>query len=334
MVQSDLLFLHFIPNDFMTFKTKFFIIVLLPVVSLSYGQVNPIIRGFYADPTILTDGDTTYVYATRDPWGKDDLAVFYTTDLRTWKETTINWPTKKQCTSPTSTGAMVWAPSVVKGMDGKYYMYVSVGSEIWAGDSSHPLGPWDNEKMDGTPLISTQDPEDVHTIDPDCFIDDDGQAWLYWGSGWNWVNGHCMAVKLKPDMITFAGVMHDITPPHYFEGPHMMKRNKVYYLMYSDGKAIDPSYKIRYATSSSPEGPWAEGAFSPILETSSDSTTIGPGHHTTFRFKNQDFILYHRIVPQNREFVLRELCIDRLYFDARGNILKVIPLSPTVRQGR
>ncbi len=60
-------------------------------------------------------------------------------------------------------------------------------------------------------------------IDAEAFIDDDGQAYLYWGSGLNWVNGHCFVVKLKPDMVHFDGVPKDVTPANYFEGPFMVK---------------------------------------------------------------------------------------------------------------
>lgn len=293
-------------------------------ISLQAQNINPFIPGYYADPSIIKHDGKYFIYATIDPWGGEELAVFESTDFKTWTKRKINWPTKQQCTSPSSKGAMVWAPGVVKAGNGKFYMYVSVGSEIWVGVSDLPLGPWKNGKTDNTPLISTQDPNEVHTIDADCFIDDDGQAYLYWGSGWNWVNGHCMVVKLKPDMVTFDGPMKDITPPNYFEGPHMIKRGNLYYLMYSDGKAIDHTYKVRYSTSKSPIGPWTEGPYSPILQTSADSTTYGPGHHTVLREGGQDYILYHRIYPQKEQFVLRQLCIDSLNYDGYGNMKKVM----------
>jgi beta-xylosidase len=309
----------------MKLTTVFLSLILISCFSGRPPQAipNPFIDGYFADPSVIKHEGKYYLYATIDPWGGEELAVFESTDFRNWTRKKINWPTKKQCTSPTSAGAMVWAPSVVKGKDGKFYMYVSVGSEVWAGTSDHPLGTWRNLKADNSPLISSQDPPEVHTIDSDCFIDDDGQAYLYWGSGWNWVNGHCMVVKLKKDMMTFDGPITEITPPNYFEGPHMIKRNNTYYLMYSDGKAIDHTYKVRYSTSSSPLGPWKEGPFSPILQTSPDSTTYGPGHHTVLREGDQDYIVYHRIFPQKKEFVLRQLCVDSLNYDAQGNIKKI-----------
>jgi len=312
--------------------TKYTIlIVLLFCTVLGYGQAkkkmitNPIMDRYFADPSIVKVGDTFYIYATIDPWGGEELGVFETKDFKIFEQKHINWPTKKACTSPTSNGSMVWAPSVVKVPDGKFYMYVSVGSEVWAGTSDSPLGPWKNLKPDNSPLIQGNYFPGFHMIDAECFIDSDGQSYLYWGSGLNWVNGHCFVVKLAGDMVTFVGEPEDITPPNYFEAPFMYKRHGMYYLMYSNGKAIDTTYNIRYSTSKTPFGPWEEGVNSPILKTSAGSITYGPGHHAVFTENGQSYILYHRIFPQKQDYVLRQLCLDSLNFDEEGNIKKIDP---------
>ena len=286
---------------------------------------NPIVDGFYADPSVVQDDGKFYIYATKDPWGKDDLAVLASADFRDWELKSINWPTKEACTSDTSNGSMVWAPSVIKAKNGKFYMYVSVGSEIWAGVADAPLGPWKNAKSDNSPLIKGDLFPEYHMIDAEAFIDDDGQAYLYWGSGLNWVNGHCFVVKLKDDMITFDGEIKDVTPANYFEAPIMVKRDGVYYLMYSDGKVIEDTYKVRYATGDNPYGPFTEAANSPILSTETDSITYSPGHHTVFNKNGQDYIVYHRHSANspNSEDLLRELCVDSLNFTKEGLIEKV-----------
>jgi beta-xylosidase len=278
--------------------------------------------GYYADPTIVKHNGSYFIYATIDPWGGKELAVLETKDMLHFKRHHINWPTKEACTSSTSKDAMVWAPSVVKH-NGKFYMYVAVGSEVWGGVANTPLGPWKNIKPDNTPMVRSGEYPGVHNIDPDCFIDEDGQAYLYWGSGFNWVNGHCMAVKLKSDMYTFDGKPKDVTTPHFFEGAHMIKRKGKYYLMFSEGKAIDATYQVGYATGPSPLGPFTEPKDRVILNSSADSTVVGPGHHTTFVENGQRYILYHRIHPQKEAYVLRQLCLDSLNFDPHGNIRKV-----------
>ena len=170
-------------------------------------------------------------------------------------------------------------------------------------------------------------------IDAECFIDEDGKTYLYWGSGLNWVNGACFVVELEDDMVTFKSKPREITPPNYFEGPFIFRKDGTYYLMYSNGKATDATYQIRYSTGKTPYGPWHEGKNSPILTTSPDSSTYGPGHHAAFVENNQAYILYHRIFPQEKELVLRQLCIDSLNFDNNGNILKVNPkgVSPLIK---
>jgi beta-xylosidase len=75
---------------------------------------NPITEGYFADPCIVKDGDTYYIYATIDPWGGEELAVLETKNFKKFTSRHLNWPTKKACTSPASGGAMVWAPSVRK----------------------------------------------------------------------------------------------------------------------------------------------------------------------------------------------------------------------------
>lgn len=290
---------------------------------------NPMLGGDYvADPSVLKFEDTYYLYATIDPWGADELAVYESVDFVNWEQKHLNWPTKEQCTSAGSNVSMVWAPSVIQALDGKFYMYVSVGSEVWVGESNHPLGPWKNAKVDESPLISGNSQPGYHMIDAEVFIDTDGQAYLYWGSGWNWENGHCFVAKLNKDMCSFNGEIIDVTPPNYFEAPFMLKRDDTYYLMYSDGKCTNESYKVRYAKGNSPFGPWEEGVNSPILSTSADSTTLGPGHHTIYSENGQDFILYHRI-HNNHNTLLRETCVGYLKFNAGGEMRKV-DLSETV----
>lgn len=310
-------------------KSLYFILIsfFIPFFAGSQSEnvkvKNPIINGYYADPCIIFHNGLYYIYATKDPWGGNDLAVFETSDFMNFTAHEINWPTKEACTSPTSGDSKVWAPSVIKGNDDKFYMYVSVGSEVWAGVSDNPLGPWQNIKNDNSPLIKRTMFPQYHMIDAEAFIDDDGQAYLFWGSGLNWVNGACFGVKLASDMFTFIGAPENITPPNYFEAPVMFKRNGIYYLMYSDGKAIDASYKIRYSIGKTPFGPWKEGKNSPVLHTTADSTIIGPGHNTVFQRDEQYYILYHKIFPQNDDYVLRQLCIDSLNFNSKNNIEKI-----------
>lgn len=294
---------------------------------------NPIISGYYADPSVIHADGKFYIYATVDPWGADSLALWVSNDFKNWKPKSLNWPTKKLCSSPTSNKNMVWAPSVIKGKDNKYHMFVSIGSEVYAGISDSPEGPWKNVKADNSPFITTQKAINVHTIDAEAFLDDNGKAYLYWGSGWDWKDGHCFVAELNEQMDQFISTPKDITPPNYFEAPYMLKRNGIYYLMYSEGKCTNSTYKVRYSTSNNPVGPWKEGKNSPILTTDLSKNIIGPGHHTILHYKKQYYIIYHRISNNNSNTtdLLRELCIDKLSFDNAGNINVVHPTNSGIK---
>jgi beta-xylosidase len=286
---------------------------------------NPVINGYYADPSIVVADNKFYIYATIDPWGGDSLALWVSDDFKNWSRKELNWPTKQLCKSPASNGSKVWAPSVILGTDKKYHMFVSVGSEVYAGVSDHPEGPWRNVKTDGSPFIATQKAINVHTIDAEAFLDKNGKAYLYWGSGWDWKDGHCFVGELNKSMDAFIGKPEDITPPNYFEGPYMLKRNGTYYLMYSDDTCTNSSYKVRYSVSKSPKGPWKEGANSPILTSDLANGIVGPGHHTMLKHNGKHYIIYHRIADPDQKELLREICIDELSFDKEGNINKVVP---------
>jgi beta-xylosidase len=300
-------------------------------------SANPILPGYYADPSVVQDGGKSYIYATLDPWGDKTLGCWESADFKNWTYRELNWPTKQECTSPTSKGAGVWAPSVMKGPDGKFHMVISVGSEVWVGVADHPLGPWRNALGGRQPLIPYHYKPGFHMIDAEYFLDDDGQAYLYWGSGHGWVNGKCWLVKLKSDLATFDGEVKDVTPANYFEGPLMLKRHGLYFLMYSSGKTIEENYQVHYAVGKSPHGPFVEGPGSPVLVTDKSRNISSPGHHTLFQRDGADYILYHRhSIPFDPKFIGRQICVDPIVFTADGRIERIKPThqGPPLVQGR
>ncbi|WP_347303025.1 family 43 glycosylhydrolase [Croceibacterium sp. TMG7-5b_MA50] len=295
------------------------------------GNPNPLLPGYFADPSIVRDRGRWYIFATIDPWGGQRLGLWTSDNGRDWSFSTPAWPTKAAATSPTSSDAMVWAPSVVQGAGGQWFMYVSVGSEVWVGTAPSPAGPW-RDANGGRPLIAKSFAPEYHMIDAEAFIDDDGTPYLYWGSGINWVNGHCFAVRLKPDMVTFDGTPVDVTPANYFEAPRMIRAGDHYLLTYSDGKTTTDTYKVRYAVGDTPFGPFREAANSPILVTDIGRDVISPGHHTFFRSGARDYILYHRQalpwVPGRKE-VLRQIVVDPVEVRTDGTIANIRPSHGT-----
>ncbi|WP_443478637.1 family 43 glycosylhydrolase [Novosphingobium aerophilum] len=292
--------------------------------ALDPGARNPLLPGYFADPSIVEHEGEWFVFATEDPWGGDRLGLWRSRNFRDWTFSEPNWPTKQAATSATSNKSKVWAPSVVRGRDGRFWMYVSVGSEVWVGVADHPAGPW-RDANGGRPLIPGNYRPGYHMIDAEAFIDDDGTAYLYWGSGLNWVNGRCFVVRLKPDMVTFDGEPQDVTPAHYFEGPFLFKRGGRYFLTYSWGNTTKDTYQVRYAVGSSPLGPFTEPEDAPILATDAARDVVSPGHHAVFSAAGRDYIFYHRQAlpfPAADGKVRRQVAVDRLLVE--GDRLRAV----------
>ncbi len=287
---------------------------------------NPILPGYFADPSLVQYDGKFYMYATADPWGTDFLSCWVSDDFQNWTFHTLNWPTKAACSTRRSEANKVWAPSVVQKGD-TFYMYVSVGSEVWCGKAKHPLGPWEN-MLDDKPLIVGDETKYYHVIDAEVFTDDDGKNYLYWGSGWNWTNGHCYAAELGEDMKSFVGEPVEVTPDHYFEAPFMLKRDGKYYLTYSEGKTIDETYEVRYAVGDTPFGPFVEADNSPILTFNDSLQVYGPGHHAAFTYGGEQYILYHRHrLPFVTGTAYRQTCLGKLVFN--GDKVGLQTIVPT-----
>ena len=223
-------------------------------------QVNmPIVQTKYtADPSPLVVGDTLFLYTSHDSSPDEILdpnerssAGFFMYDWLLWSTTDmVNWTAHGAVASlkdfswrTRDNGA--WAIQTVK-RNGKYYLYAPLhGHGIGVLVSDSPYGPFKDPL--GKPLVWQQ--EHWEDIDPTVFIDDDGQAYMYWG------NPNTYWVMLNDDMISVKGDIHklDYHLDHYQEGPWLYKRNGHYYLAYATTCCPEA---LGYAMSDSPKGPW------------------------------------------------------------------------------
>lgn len=286
------------------------------------GAGNPLISGYFADPTVRKFGDTYYIYATTDgtAGGLGPSQVWTSKDFINWTIQPMNWPTTRQ----------VWAPDVMQGTDGRYYFYYSQACKIYCAVSDTPTGPWENILgADEAVLIPNLYIHNSITLDAQSFIDDDGSTFLNWGT-WGIYKGHgCSSAKLNPDMKTFADTLliSNTDVVDFFEAPFMFKRNGIYYLTYSSGSCHEGTYRVQYATSTEgPTGPFTFADNNPILASNEDKTVWGPGHHSILQQGNDYYIVYHRHnIPQSTRGFHRQTAVDRLTFDAEGRINKVEP---------
>lgn len=281
---------------------------------------NPILPGYFADPTIKKFGDTYYLYATTDGSGAGfgPAQVWSSKDFVNWTLMPMNWPDSH----------WIWAPDVMQDKkNGKFYLFYCQPCIIHCGVSDTPRGPWKNILGESEAvLVPDRFVKNAITLDGQTFVDDDGSVYLYWGT-WGIYKGFgCGAGKLNPDMKTFAEtrLIPNTEATDFFEAPFVLKRNGIYYFMYSSGSCHDNTYRVQYATSDKPLGPYKyQGC---ILETTADGTIHGPGHHSVLQEGNDYYIIYHRHDnPHSNRGFHRQICADKLIFNADGTINKIAP---------
>ena len=284
------------------------------------GAGNPILPGYFADPTIRKFGDTYYIYATTDGTGNGygPPQVWMSKDFKNWRNVLLNWPTTE----------VVWAPDVVQEPDGSYRYYYCTPCQVYVGESSSPVGPWTNRL--GSPeavLVPDRFVHNAITLDPALFRDDDGSEYLYFGT-WGIYKGFgCGVAKLSEDGRSFTDkkLILNTEITDFFEAPFVFKRNGIYYFTYSSGSCHDDTYRVQYATSTEgPMGPYTYKGC--ILKTNADGTIHGPGHHSVLELDGNYYIVYHRHNnPHSIHGFHRQVCIDRMEFDEEGNIKPIIP---------
>ncbi|WP_437736494.1 glycoside hydrolase family 43 protein [Sorangium sp. So ce1335] len=270
---------------------------------------NPIVQTFYtADPAPMVHEGTLYLYTSHDEdvsvnnfYTMNDWRLYSTTDMVNWRDhgsvasyRTFRWGTGD-----------AWAPQGI-ARNGKYYLYVplnnATGARIGVGVSDNVAGPF----MDplGKELAATGS----GNIDPTVFVDDDGQAYMYWG------NGTLRYVKLNSDMISTSGSITNVPLNGFTEGPWLYKRGSLYYLVYA---AISGTEKISYATSNSPTGPWS------IRGDIMDAGRTYTNHAGIVDYKGHSYFFYHNsALPGGGDFK-RSVCVEEFTYGADGSIPKI-----------
>ncbi len=296
---------------------------------------KPVIEGFTADPSIRVFGDTYYIYPTsdKDQWLTTDFSVWSSKDL-------INWKKERMILDVTRdlkwADIRAWAPDCIE-RGGTWYFYFCADGRTGVATSKSPAGPF-RDALDRPLLDRKADPRITsNTIDPYPFIDDDGQAWLYWGNSGGEVN----VVKLKPDMITWDG------PPVEFvirgkssgrtidfrEGIVVFKRQGKYYFMWSVDDARSDDYRVAYGVSDSPLGPVRVPEHATVL--SKAGLAKGTGHHSVVNVPGTDrwYVAYHRhAIPVGGGYQ-RETCLARMEFNPDGSIRPMSPMSEPFAPG-
>jgi beta-xylosidase len=309
-----------------TASQSLFAITLMILVGNTFAQQkklssNPIVQGWYADPEATIFGKNYWVYPTysapyndqvyMDAFSSPDL-VLWTKHSRIIDSSNVKWVKRA-----------LWAPAIVQ-KENKYYLFFGANDiqndnekgGIGVAVADKPEGPFKDYL--GKPLID-KIINKAQPIDQFIYKDTNNQYYIIYG-GW----GHCNIAKLKADFTGFIpfddGItFKEITPEGYVEGPVMFKRKDKYYFMWSEGGWTGPNYRVAYATSDSPFGPFKR--IGTILK-QDPSVATGAGHHSVINVPGTDewYIVYHRRPLTETDGNHRVVCIDKMYFNAQGEI--------------
>jgi len=300
--------------------------VFILLITARVCAQNPIIRDqFTADPSARVFGDSVYLYPSHDipvVNGKgragwfcmQDYHVFSSADLTGWIDHGVIVSQDKVAWVDSNAYSM-WAPDCIV-RNGKYYFYFPTkardtsfgkGFSIGVAVSEKPIGPF-------TPL--DRPISGVHGIDPNVFIDKDGQAYLYWAEG------NLYAAKLKENMLELASepkVLEDLPAKGLKEGPYLFERNGLYYMTYPHVQ--NKTERLEYAIGDNPLGPFR--VMGVIMKES--PTGCWTNHHSIIAFKGQWYLFYHHndLSPQFDKN--RSVRVDSLFFEPDGAIREVIP---------
>ena len=282
---------------------------------LNVNAQRPIIQTKYtADPAPMVYNDTVFLYTTHDEddaegFKMQDWLLYTSTDMVNWTDHGVVASLKSFDWVKRDNGA--WAEQVVE-RNGKFYMYCPIhGNGIGVLVSDSPYGPFKDPL--GKPLVWQKEHWD--DIDPTVFIDEDGQAYMYWG------NPNCYYVKLNEDMISYSGdiVRLKETPEHYQEGPWFYKRNGHYYLAFASTCCPEG---IGYAMSDSPTGPWKTKGY--IMRPTERTRGNHPGI-MDYKGKSYVFGLNYDLLKleTNTHYERRSVSVAEMHYNEDGTIQEV-----------
>lgn len=303
------------------------LIIMVSSITTAIKGQNPFIRNqFTADPTARVFGDRVYVYPSHDILAQpgkgrvgwfcmEDYHVFSSANLTDWTDHgMIVSQTKVPWANPA--GYSMWAPDCIE-RNGKYYFYFpTLPKDTVLYGRSFGIGVAVADKPTG-PFVPEAEPiKGVKGIDPNVFIDKDGQAYLYWSQG------NIYVAKLKENMKELASEV--VTIPNLptkglKEGPFVFERNGLYYLTFP--RVENKTERLEYAIGDNPMGPFKMTGV--IMDES--ATGCWTNHHSIIQYKKQWYLFYHHNDYSPKFDKARSVRMDSLSFNADGSIQKVIP---------
>lgn len=265
------------------------------------GYPKVVIRGDYADPTILRDGADYYM--THSPFGyAPAFLIWHSKDLQHWT------PIAHAMTG----AAHAYAPELAK-VGGKYYIYYPSNKTNFVITADNIRGPW-------SAPVDLKIPK----IDPGHAIGEDGKRYLFTSGG--------RRVRLADDGLSTAGVNEEVyagwtypaqwqTECMCLESPKLVKRDGYFYMISAQGGTAGPatSHMAVVARSRSIDGPWENSPLNPLVHTYDASERWwSKGHGTLVDDVNGNWWLVYHAYDKHAYTLGRMTLIDPVTWTADG----------------
>ena len=241
----------------------------LPGADAAY---NPILPGWYSDPSFCTNGEGDYFLVTSTFSYFPGVPIFHSRDLVNWKQIghVLDRPSQLTGLDRQHTSGGIFAPDIKYNQANRtYYMITTnVGTGSFLVKTQDPFGSWSE------PILLPQ----VQGIDPSLFFDDDGRAYIVNNDGAPGgkaeYDGHCTIRIVEYDVendctigerkiIVNKGVDPSQNPV-WIEGPHLYKIDGKYFLMCAEDGTEERHSEVIFR-SDSPMGEYKPWDRNPIL---------------------------------------------------------------------
>jgi xylan 1,4-beta-xylosidase len=228
---------------------------------------NPILAGFYPDPSICRVGDDFYLINSTFAYFPG-IPIFHSRDLVNWRQIghVIDRPDQLRYDGRRVSEA-IFAPAMSHYKETFYVVCTMVGAEgNFVVSATNAAGPWSNPtqlRFEG--------------IDPSLFFDEDGRAWMvnngapegpaqYNGHRAIWIQEFDYSARkmVGPRKVIVNGGIDISKKPIWIEGPHLYKRNDWYYLCCAEG-GTGPQHSQVILRSRKVDGPYTSWEQNPIL---------------------------------------------------------------------
>jgi alpha-N-arabinofuranosidase len=239
------------------------------------AYANPILPGFYPDPSICRVGEDFYLVNSSFEYFPG-VPLWHSRDLRQWRQIghVLTRPSQLPLPAGLKPSDGIYAPTI-RYHEGRYYMVTTLmpGMGNFLVHTTDIHGEWSE------PVKIAQG-----GIDPSLFFDDDGRCYFTSnGTGWAPVRGayQCEIDPLTGVMLTPTRFIWPGTGGSYPEAPHLFRRGGFYYLMLAEGGTAE-GHMVTIARSRTPYGPFEGCPHNPILSHRSLMSPVQATGHADF----------------------------------------------------